>query len=188
MLSVAEFSAHTQFILCGWPSQVIWMLLPLFASYVFVALAWFFWASPYYRMGWTLFDLNYSLAILLFRQILSLLFHFVLDVWNWPKTFQRMACSLCYKIRKPKRSFRYIWIISFYIENITLNWLIICLGTQQKFLVTFYFSSCLCLSTLSLGEIWNNSSESVKWVIQKFKDIIIFILLVEGFYLKLAWE
>lgn len=88
------------------------------------------------------------------------------------------------KTRKSERSFRYVWIISFCIENITLNWLIICFGTQQTFPVTslaifvsphFHWGKFEIIIVGQKNELY-----------KKFKDTVIFILLVEGFYWKLA--
>lgn len=52
-------------------------------------------SEPLFIADWMdLFELNYYLATLLFKQTLLLLFYFVLEVWNWLKAFQRMACSV----------------------------------------------------------------------------------------------
>lgn len=158
------------------------MLLPLFASQVCIALARFFWASQYHWMGWTLFYSNCYLGIPLFKQILviiSLCFCCLEQVKEW--------LVLCVsKVSKLARSFRYTWIILSCSENTTLNWLIIWLGTQQKFLMAF---TChLYLSTLSLCVICNNSNSDLNELYKKCKDMIIFILWVERFSLTLAWK
>lgn len=130
-------------------------------------------SEPLLTAEWMdLFALNYYLATRLFKQTLLLLFYFVLEVWNWLKAFQRMACSLCYKTRKPERSLRYIWIISFCIENIPLNCLFLCLGLSKN----FWWLTALAIF-VSLHFHWVKFGLRVVYqyseLYKKFEDVIV---------------
>lgn len=87
------------------------------------------------------------------------------------KHFKEWLILSVSKISKPERSFRYIWIISFCIENNALKWLIICHGIVQKFLVTFTSLAIFIFPHFPFGKF----GKIVIGEYKKFKDTVIFV-------------